>query len=151
MDSSDEPDKLEFLQMPGYPIKVRGVFTDQAEDGSYELTVNTYGDCANPGPEFNPLAPDAVYPHYNSYNGWGKQAAEVESDGRGELDNVVFEDNDGSAEYWMQYFLQNLAGKDSLIGRSITLTLYDEGSFCCTIGRDTYREPEEPDAPTITT
>ena len=46
----------------------------------------------------------------------------------------------------MQYFLQNLAGPDSLIGRSITLSGGDD-SLCCVIGRDTFREEEPMETP----
>lgn len=82
--------------------------------------MNTYGNCDNKGDEFNPLAPDAKNP-YSQYSDW-KYEAPREPEGRGYLDSFTT-DSSAMYSYWMQYFLQNLEGKDSIIGRSISLDM----------------------------
>lgn len=136
------------LQLPGGAIKVKANFSLNA-DTEYELKVFEYGDltvksgeiCTAVGDEFNPWAQPAQAPQWNGYS-WTTPS--YASENQGKIDGFET-DESGNAEFLQHYFLQNLGGKDSLIGKSIVLFEKDDDTpiNCCIIARDIYRAPEE--------
>ena len=91
-------------------------------DTIYSFTVNEFGEigndadgniCGNVGEEFNPLMEKL----YNVPNPYADPS-------RGAIDNqTIVEPTDGSTSFgWTQAkFMQNLAGKNSIIGKSIVV------------------------------
>lgn len=127
-------------------------------DTEYELQIREFGnltdDCANAGDVFNPMAPEPQPKYVQDY--WGRwiqdgyeEPEEIEGTGPGEID-IVTSSAEGTVDASQDELEQNLAGKQSLIGRSIVLVEKDDDVplGCCVIGRDVYRmsapEPEGP-------
>ena len=117
-------------------------YTD--DEDSIEFTVLKYGDlsystefCENAGAEFNPLE--------DPHNPTSSSATSV----RGGLDAVTVSLDTNDLQSWTQTsFLQNLGGKDSIIGRSIKIVHNDNGTRinegCCVIGLDAPPAPTTP-------
>lgn len=110
--------------MPGYAAMLKGlimgsVWEQAAMDGeTWKFTVNKYGnisgdECANVGPEFNPLA-EFVYGQPNKFA----------DPSRGTILDVVMSNPDGASEqeFKQKKFMQNLGGKNSIIGKAIRVT-----------------------------
>ena len=89
--------------------------------------------CDQVGDEFNPLSEVNKYGQVNPYQDPTRgRFADITTDTTG---NYAEADSD------YDHLLQNLSGKDSLIGRSITLTNEATGaSQCCVIARDVIPE-----------
>ena len=100
-----------------------GDVTDDAADGT----------CPNVGEIFNPLA---------EYVWWDRMVNPFADPSRGAIRPTTVDfDADGNFVFAQADFLQNLGGKNSLIGRSIKATTSNAmgvASFtrCCVIGRD---------------
>ena len=152
--------------MPGHPAIIKGTARSGAStvDGgvySFELHKfgnidNTDGDatfegmCPKTGPIFNPLA---------EFVWWDQVLNPFADPSRGTIADVTVveadKDDDGTYTWTQQKFLQNLGGKNSIIGKSIKMNLaqMDQGGSdavdCCVIGED---EPPQlaPAAPTYT-
>ncbi len=98
------------------------------------ITINKNGNCAAPGDEFNPLKEVDQYGNPNPYQDptRGRIAAKTAPDGETSTMLYNFQKEDA--------VLQNLAGPDSLIGRSLTVVSADElngpQTYCCVIGRN---------------
>ena len=89
--------------------------------------------CDQVGDEFNPLTEVNKYGQVNPY----------QDPARGRIADITTDANGDYAEADTDYdsLMQNLSGKDSIIGRSITLTNEDTGaSQCCVIARDVIPE-----------
>ena len=152
--------------MPGHPTIIKGTSKSGAStvDGgvySFELHKfgnidNTDGDttfegmCPQTGPIFNPLAEfvwwdQVLNPFADPSRGTIADATIVEAD----------KDDDGTYTWTQPKFMQNLDGKNSIIGKSIKMNLaqMDQGGTdavaCCVIGED---EPPQlaPTAPAYT-
>ena len=137
-------DALELAQLPGHPIYVRGSITGLSADTQYLMSINEKGrlgascDAADTGDEFNPLFETDKYGNPNPFQdpSRGRLTLPV-SDASGDITL------DGSTTV-----MQNLAGEDSLIGRSLTLKSADGTPIgCCVIARDMAPEVEAPPAP----
>jgi hypothetical protein len=141
--------------MPGHPIAIKGSALDTNIFGDFDIvselkeTGNVYYndvvdsefDCPLAGDEFNPLA-ENVYGVANPYA----------DPSRGTIDRVSVlaadADADGTFTWTQSAFLQNLSGKDSIIGKAIRLTFQPLAeamappeamfSVCCVIGQDSY-------------
>ena len=90
--------------------------------------------CPNVGPIFNPLA---------EYIWWDQVLNPFADPTRGTISDVTVvesdKDADGTFTWTQAKFLQNLAGKDSIIGKSIKYRLSGTGPDamgCCVIGAD---------------
>ena len=117
--------ELNFGQMPGYPMMVKGTISGsqfELDDGLvWSFTLHKFGndqgaECANVGPEFNPLA-EFVHGQPNIYA----------DPSRGTIEDVTIIETpeDGSVteqEFKQTKFMQNLEGKNSVIGRSVKVT-----------------------------
>ena len=140
--------------MPGHPAIIKGTASSTAEDqGVFSFELHKYGNidntdegdsfesvCPKVGPIFNPLAEfiwwDMVLNPFADPSRGTIQDVTVDADGR---------DEDGFFIWTQATFLQNLAGKDSIIGKSIKFNLSQSGTDtrgCCVIGED-----EPPQAP----
>ena len=114
--------------MPGHPAAIMGSLTPMTAAGNtgniLRFTVQQYGDisaddtgmtiCANGGDEFNPLA-EIIYGVPNPYA----------DPSRGTIEDQTLTDADDPANpiTWTQAkFMQNLAGKNSIIGKSIVVS-----------------------------
>lgn len=129
--------------MPNHPAAIMGTVTPldlAGEVGTiYDFTLNEFGDigedsddnaCGNVGKEFNPLQ-ELIYNVPNPYA----------DPSRGTIENqtVALPDSGDSFIFKQPKFMQNLAGKNSIIGKSITVkdvtdpdAIVIEG--CCVIG-----------------
>lgn len=127
---------LNLLQIKGAPIRIFGDIDGLRTETTYDLTVGELGVCSNPGEEFNPLK---ELDSKGNLNIWQDPT-------RGRIDSVT-SDEKGEARIVQRDFLQNLGGKDSLIGRSISLAVQGETSAvaCCVIGLAGVEETEEVD------
>ena len=103
-------------------------------------------DCANTGPEFNPLA-EFIYGQPNPYA----------DPTRGTINDVTIVAADASVtsqDFMQDKFMQNLGGKNSIIGKSIRVsttrtnvsTMMDETVLlgCCVIGQADSPAPVAP-------
>lgn len=112
---------------------VRASFTGLVADATYKLQIRTYGQtkptCADGGEEFNPLK-EVKYgienPHADKT--------------RGRINDITAA-ADGTAELNQTSLLQNLSGKESIIGKQLTLMqVAEDGTTtdieCCVIGQD---------------
>ena len=127
--------ELQFAQFPGKPILYRGGLTASAS-AVVSVTINELGvigdgaTCDNVGDEFNPLAEIDKYNQPNPFQDPARgtiNARELTADGSGDITVAASSEN---------IILQNLAGKDSLIGRSITFADVGGNKDCCIIARD---------------
>jgi len=134
----------------------------------YELWVNMWGNeansCRNVGAKFNPLQDPSEVP-VPIWTGWsyalppssevpvpiwtGWSYALPPSDYYGEIDPFTSDDS-GMASLTQNYFLQNLEGPQTIIGRSISLVKKataanqkDQTVGCCVIARDIYHPPDD--------
>ena len=137
---------FKMLQLPGGAINTKANLSIEAEK-EYELRVFEYGNlsgesCENLGDEFNPFAVEAQQPQWNGW-GWSSPSHSHADERQGKIDSFET-DGEGNVEFRQQYFLQNLGGDDSLIGRSMALFEKDDDTpiSCCIIAVDIYREPE---------
>ena len=112
--------------MPGHPAAIMGTLTPGSTSGNtgsvLSFTLREYGDigadadgniCANGGDEFNPLA-EIIYGVKNPY----------QDPSRGTIENQTLTDpvDPATTMTWTQAkFMQNLAGKNSIIGKSIVV------------------------------
>ena len=105
-----------------------------------EFGVVTDG-CTRLGDEFNPFADANRDPYQSYYQGWSGPSI---WDNIGTIDNIT-SDNSGNASIRQNSLEQDLAGDDSLIGRSIALYEKDDDTVlgCCVIAVDTYRSYEQ--------
>ena len=92
------------------------------------------GHCPKVGPIFNPLA---------EFIWWDLVLNPFADPSRGTIQDVTIvgdeKDADGNFTWTQTTFLQNLAGKDSIIGKSIKWSLVQGGpdpQGCCVIGED---------------
>lgn len=111
--------------MKGYAAAIKGKISGEtwndADGEVWSFKVHEYGDmgggeCAKVGSEFNPLT-EYVYGQLNPY-------ADLS---RGTINDVTIIDTpDGSTDTEQEFkqgvFMQNLAGKNSIIGKSIKVT-----------------------------
>ena len=104
---------------------------------TYEIRINEYGktrddegmECQGVGTEFNPLKEVNKYGVANPY----------QDPSRGRISDINTDEN-GDVTFFESNILQNLTGKEGVLGRSLTIsskvdeviTLID----CCTIGID---------------
>ena len=148
-------------QSPGYPAMIKGSIT--AADGSdlasfneevWSFDVMKYGniggvDCANTGPEFNPLA-EFIYGQPNPYA----------DPSRGTINDVTIAADSisvTSQDFTQDKFMQNLGGKNSIIGKAIKVSTTRENSStmmdetvvigCCVIGQADAPAAPAPAAP----
>lgn len=108
-----------------------------AADTEYTITINTTGKigdgttCDEVGEEYNPLAEIDKYGNQNPYQDPARgtiNARKLTTDGSGAITVAP------SSE---AVILQNLEGKDGIIGRSITLLdAADAVVACCVVARD---------------
>ena len=112
---------------------VKADLMDLMPDTTYKLQIREFGNlgnmCANGGNEFNPLK-EMKYGVANPYQDMT----------RGRINDVT-SDTDGMVKLWQKVLLQNLSGKESIIGKQITLLqvvegMDDMGIDCCVIGED---------------
>ena len=138
------------MQLPKYPIMLKAALEGLDATTKYELWVNMWGNeansCRNVGAKFNPLQDPSEVP-VPIWTGWSY--ALPPSDYYGEIDPFT-SDADGMASLTQNYFLQNLEGPQTIIGRSISLVKKatvagekDQTLGCCVIARDIYHPPEE--------
>ena len=143
--------------MPGHPAIIKGTAKDAQNQGVLTFELHKYGNidntdgddtfdgmCPRVGPIFNPLA---------EYIWWDKSLNPFADPSRGTIHDVTIldaeKDDDGVFIWTQAKFLQNLAGKESIIGKSIKfeLTQDSDGSKgCCVIGED--MPPEAPSTAT---
>lgn len=131
-------DILELAQLPGHPIYVRGAITGLTADSSYSITINTKGRlgaaCDETGEEFNPLFETDKYGNPNPF----------QDPSRGRL-TIPDSDANGDITIDTTKLMQNLAGHDSILGRSMTLKAADDSVLgCCVIALDMAPMVEEP-------
>ena len=102
-------------------------------DTNYKLYIREFGnigdECANGGNEFNPLKEVKL----GVENPYADKT-------RGRI-NPFTSDDTGAASIMQKTLLQNLSGKESLIGKSLSLFKVVEGMDdelidCCVIGED---------------
>ena len=126
---------IQFAQFPGKPILFRGTL-DGAADAALAVTINELGlvgdgtTCDMVGDEFNPLAEIDKYGNPNPYQDPARgtiNSGALTLDATGALTLEASKDS---------VILQNLAGKDSLIGRSISLVDGATSADCCVIALD---------------
>lgn len=112
---------------------VQAVMTGLAADTEHRFMIRTLGktlgECANGGEEFNPYKEE-----------WNGQANPHADPTRGKIDGFTT-DATGAFTLNQAKLLQNLSGKDSIVGKSIELfqvvTDGDDISLgCCVIGQD---------------
>ena len=102
----------------------------------WSFTLHKFGNikgevCENVGPEFNPLA-EFVYGQPNIYA----------DPSRGTIEDVTIsvpeDESVTEQEFKQTKFMQNLQGKDSIMGRTIKVTTTNEDTIvvlgCCVIG-----------------
>ena len=120
---------MKFGQMPGHPTVVQGTLRGGSEslrDMNLSFTVHEVGDvtdddadgsCPNVGEIFNPLA---------EYVWWDRMVNPFADPSRGAIRPTTVDfDDDGNFVFTQTDFLQNLGGKNSLIGRSIKASASD--------------------------
>jgi hypothetical protein len=104
-------------QLPGKPPIVKGSLTGFTASSSNRLTIRESAAlgaaCATAGTadEYNPLTEKDKYGRANPY----------QDPSRGRLVDLVVTSAGANTEYGQNYLLQNLEGKDSIIGRGITI------------------------------
>ena len=128
---------IQFAQFPGKPILYRGSLNGADADEVLAITINELGvigdgaTCDQVGDEFNPLAEIDKYGQQNPYQDPARgtiNAGSLTADASGIVTIEASKDN---------VILQNLAGKDSLIGRSISITdAAAANTDCCVIALD---------------
>ena len=122
---------IRMAQRPFSPVYLRIMMQNLTPDTDYEVRVRTYGylgeECLGSGDEFNPML------EVNKY-GWANPHQDPK---RGRVDDIK-SDADGKLTYDMEKYLGNLAGWESIIGRSIHITPKGHAIpvACCTIGAD---------------
>ena len=147
---------INFFQSSGFAMKAKGELSGLSAETEYVLRITELGDttgvaCSGLGDEWNPLAPAATSSWARDYYGrWIEKTVEGVNE-HGRIDAVTT-DADGAVTFRQEELLQNLYGDDGLLGRGIFLSEKDSDVIlgCCSIGRDTYREPTpapEPVAP----
>lgn len=148
-------------QSPGYPAMIKGTIAG-ADLSPYNgevwsLDVMKFGnisgvDCAATGPEFNPLA-EFIYGQPNPFA----------DPSRGTINDVTIVAADAtvmSQDFMQSKFMQNLGGKNSIIGKSIKVStmrvpmgMTDPEAVvigCCVIGQaDNPAPPAPPAAPVV--
>ena len=134
--------------MPGHPAIIKGIAKGANEPGVFSFELHKYGNidntdgdstfegmCPKVGPIFNPLA---------EYVWWDTIPNPFADPSRGTIHDVAVvdaeKDDDGNFIWTQGIFLQNLAGKNSIIGKSIKFNLTEQGGpaprGCCVIGED---------------
>ena len=144
----------EIVQIPGKPATVKwNLLTGLMEDDMVYPRINTTGRlytasttdaltgyaCSGITEEFNPLTERDAYGRPNPYQDFS----------RGRLDALTIDSNAEVVDGVQNYLLQNLSGKDSIIGHSISLYLaelkdidelpgdtFTSIEACCTIALD---------------
>lgn len=129
--------KLEFGQTRGHPAQVKGITATSLPEGmEIDISIRTYGkaakgsnneNCEDNGDEFNPLREylyDGVPNPYQDPSRGTIPSFTIGADGTATLENTKL--------------LQNLRGKDGILGKSVTFTVEHEGNIvtlgCCIIG-----------------
>ena len=131
INSKTEDGVVKMNQYPGYAIASKIELSNLTPSTKYKIVINKYatiGDtCTDVGGEFNPL---------NEINQWG-QANPHQDPSRGRFEEVAA-DGQGKVKKEQSALLQNMAGDESLIGRSMALMTGDETTprACCVIARD---------------
>lgn len=141
--------EIEIGQVPGHPPQVKGDFSNLVSSKSFRFAIKTYGkmgaSCDQGGAEFNPLAEFVQYGTPNPH----------QDPTRGRLDGFE-SDSYGDGSFQQAKLLQNLGGKDSIIGKMIIMVQvkdesdsYDTDTVidCCVIGQAPAPEGTPP-APT---
>ena len=109
-------------------------------DQEYTLVIKTFGmlsnSCSDAGEEFNPLK--------EVWNGTANPHADQS---RGKIDSCITE-SAGTCSIFQKSLLQNLSGKDSLVGKSLHLMRDDLTLACCVIGLDEVPEHLRKQEPT---
>ena len=136
------------LQLPSGAIMAKATLAGLTPETEYQIRVFEFGDlsevdgaCSALGDEFNPFKQEAEEPQWTRW-GWSTPAAVDETIGT--LDSFTT-DVDGQSDFMQQYFLQNLAGDNSLIGKSMAIFEKDDTETildCCIIALDMHRVPE---------
>jgi len=116
---------IQIAQLPGKPAIVQQKLNDITSAAlsatqTFKIRINTLGklgvDCADVGEEFNPMTEKDKYGRANPF----------QDPKRGRIDDCVPAATTPFACDTVQpYLLQNLAGDESLIGRSLTVWLED--------------------------
>jgi len=128
-----ESGNVQLAQLSGQASMVNASLSGLTADTGYLLRVREWGnmgnECADGGDEFNPLK-EMKYGVPNPYQDMT----------RGRISDAT-SDAAGDVSVWQKVFLQNLSGKESLIGKSITLMQVvpdgdDLAVDCCVIGED---------------
>ena len=127
------------LQLPSGAIMAKATLAGLTNETEYQIRVFEFGDlsevdgaaCAALGDEFNPFKQEAEEPQWTRW-GWSTPAAVNETIGT--LDAFTA-DVDGNGDFMQQYFLQNLIGDNSLIGKSMAISEKDDTDIisCCII------------------
>lgn len=106
--------KVSLMQKPGSPVMAKVVLTGGEADSDYRISIKMLGamgdDCSQGSQEFNPLHEADAHGNPNPY----------QDPSRGRLE-LVKTDSDGAADVMQEEVLQNLAGHNSLLGRSLTV------------------------------
>mmetsp|Transcript_3027 Transcript_3027/g.3550 ORF Transcript_3027/g.3550 Transcript_3027/m.3550 type:complete len:440 (+) Transcript_3027:282-1601(+) len=122
---------LRMAQQVYQPVQIQIAMQGLVPETAYEIRVRRFGytgaDCLNSGPEFNPML------EVNRYN----EPNPFQDPTRGRIDDFT-SDETGALSYNMKEYLGNLSGHESIVGRSIHLTVKGEPNpvACCTIGDD---------------
>lgn len=157
---------IELAQLPHTPIQVRGYIElgSAPPDLPISIRIREYGRLADPevmgdrcglaGEEYNPL---------KEFDQWHRPNP-FQDPARGRISDFLVGDSDADQTGIQralddeQYVLQNLEGKNGIIGRSLSLILpgfNEDGSdrelnTCCVIGREAAPVIETPAAPAPT-
>ena len=123
---------IQLAQFPGKASKYQT--TLDLGEGTYSVTIRSTGNigdglnvsCANGGDEFNPLFETDKYGNPNPF----------QDPSRGTIADIVVDVNGDGDIVPATDLLQNLTGKDGLLGRSIEISTEDGESACCVVARD---------------
>ncbi len=122
---------VEFNQEPEKPVEIRAMIHNLSDSADYELRICDYGNingaCEHVGGIFNPLETKKA--------SYGAGFSVKSLDGRGTIPSIS-SNVDGICHISGIELEQNLAGPDSMIGRSLSLFEKDDTVpiACCVIG-----------------
>ncbi len=122
---------VEFNQEPEKPVEIRAMIHNLSDTADYELRICDYGNingaCEHVGGIFNPLETKKA--------SYGAGFSVKDLDGRGTIPTLS-SNVDGICHVSGIELEQNLAGPDSMIGRSLSLFEKDDTVpiACCVIG-----------------
>ena len=123
---------IQLAQLPGKAAMVKFNVSGLDPDTLYGFMIHEYGNlgtaCANVGKEFNPLCEKDSLGRPNPY----------QDPSRGTIENQTTDATGAITDVIQTSLLQNMAGKNSIVGRSIVVHSDPEGANgivdCCIIG-----------------